>query len=71
MERFYFHYVDPVTTTDTPGLLLSIDQWGDTRWSNMKYMFRGATNMQHEASDAPDLSAQPAVLSMFSSTQHL
>ena len=68
LERFYFHYVDPVTTTDTPGLLLSIDQWGDTRWSNMKYMFRGATNMQHEASDAPDLSAQPAVLSMFSST---
>ena len=68
LERFYFHYVDPVTTTNTPGLLLSIDQWGDTRWSNMKYMFRGATNMQHEASDAPDLSAQPAVLSMFSST---
>ena len=68
LERFYFHYSNPFTTHDTPGLLLSIDQWGDTQWSDMTDMFRGAANMQHEASDAPDLSAQPAVIDMFSLT---
>ena len=69
LERFYFHYANPVTTYDTPGLLLSIDQWGDTQWSDMTGMFRGAANMQHDASDAPDLSAQPAVLNMFYKTK--
>ena len=68
LERFYFHYLDPVTTLGTPGLLLSIDQWGDTQWPDMTEMFRGAVNMRYEASDAPDLSAQPAVFSMFSGT---
>ena len=69
LERFYFHYASPATTYDTPGLLLSIDQWGDTQWSDMTDMFRGAANMQHDASDAPDLSAQPAVLNMFYKTK--
>ena len=69
LERFYFNYTDSVTTYDTPGLLLSVDQWGDTQWSDMTEMFRGAANMQHEASDAPDLSAQPAVHNMFFKTE--
>ena len=69
LERFYFNYTDSVTTYDTPGLLLSVDQWGDTQWSDMTDMFRGAANMQHEASDAPDLSAQPAVHNMFFKTE--
>ena len=69
LERFYFNYADSVTTYDTPGLLLSIDQWGDTQWSDMTEMFRGAANMQHDASDAPDLSARPTVLNMFYKTK--
>ena len=65
LEHFYFHYTDPVTTNDSPQLLLSIDQWGDTEWSDMTEMFRGAVNMQYKATDTPDLSALPAVHSMF------
>ena len=68
LKRFYFHYTDPVTTNDSPRVLLSIDQWGDTQWSSMEEMFRGAVNMRYEADDAPDLSAQPSVVNMFSST---
>ncbi len=49
LEHFYFHYTDPVTTNDSPQLLLSIDQWGDTEWSDMTEIFRGAVNMQYKA----------------------
>ena len=65
LNRFYFHYLDPVTTNDSPQPLLSIDQWGDTEWSDMTDMFRGAENMQYMATDAPNLSSKPAVADMF------
>ena len=65
LNRFYFHYLDPVTTNDSPQPLLSIDQWGDTEWSDMTGMFRGAENMQYMATDAPNLSSKPAVVDMF------
>ena len=65
LTRFYFHYLDPITTNDSPELLLSIEQWGDTRWSTMSEMFRGAENMQYRATDTPDLSSKPSVVDMF------
>ncbi len=65
LKRFYFHYIDPVTTSDSPELLLSIDQWGDTAWSDMTDMFRSAENMQYMATDAPNLSSKPAMVDMF------
>ena len=69
LEHFYFHYIDPVRTNNSPQLLLSIDQWGDTQWSSMNYMFKGAVNMRYEADDTPDLSAQPSVHNMFSNAR--
>ncbi len=65
LERFYFHYTDPVTTNDSPKLLISLDQWGDTAWSDMSYMLRGTVNMQYEADDTPNLSSNPRVTYMF------
>ena len=69
LEHFYFHYIDPVRTNNSPQLLLSIDQWGDTQWSSMNDMFKGAVNMRYEADDTPDLSAQPSVHNMFSNAR--
>ena len=37
--------------------LLSIDQWGDTRWTSMNSAFEGAVNMEYGAYDVPNLSA--------------
>ena len=68
LTRFYFHYYDVFRTFDTPKMLLSLDQWGDTKWSDMTEMFKGATNMQYRATDAPDLSSRPSVLNMFYNT---
>ena len=68
LKRFYFHYSDPVTTSGSPELLLSVDQWGATQWSSMRDMFRGATHMKYMAADAPDLSANPSVHDMFRGT---
>ncbi len=65
LERFYFHYNNPRWTEDSPELLISLDQWGDTAWSDMSYMFSGTVNMQYEADDAPNLSSNPRVTYMF------
>ena len=36
--------------------LVSIDQWGTAQWASMHEAFEGASNMEYNASDAPDLS---------------
>ena len=36
--------------------LRSIDQWGTAQWASMHAAFRGASNMEYNAADAPDLS---------------
>ncbi len=36
--------------------LMSIEQWGDSRWTSMDSAFRGASNMTYNAADVPDLS---------------
>ena len=38
------------------GRLVSIDQWGTAQWASMHAAFEGASNMEYNAADAPDLS---------------
>ena len=44
---------------------VSIDQWGDIRWTSMDGMFWDASNMTYDATDAPDLSSGPSMANMF------
>ena len=45
--------------------LVSIDQWGSTKWTSMENAFYGAGNMVYKATDAPDLSGMNSTKSMF------
>ena len=49
----------------TSSNLASIDQWGDIEWSSMEGAFRGASNMEYKAADAPDLSHVTSMQNMF------
>ena len=42
--------------------LISIEQWGDVRWTTMESSFKGASNMIYRATDAPDLSGSQTCL---------
>jgi uncharacterized repeat protein (TIGR02059 family) len=46
--------------------LLSVDQWGTARWSNLSGAFQDAANMTITAVDAPDLSGVTNLSSLFS-----
>ena len=52
-------------TGGTPSKLASIDQWGYIEWSSMEGAFRGASNMEYKAADAPDLSYVTSMQNMF------
>ena len=52
-------------TGGTPSKLASIDQWGGIEWSSMESAFRGASNMEYKAADAPDLSHVTSMQNMF------
>ena len=45
--------------------LISIDQWGSNQWASMNSAFRGASNMEYNATDTPDLSGVTSMQSMF------
>src|SRR6056297_3214633 len=45
--------------------ILSVEQWGDIGWSSMENAFRRASNLQVNASDAPDLSNVTSMARMF------
>ena len=45
--------------------LVSIDRWGDARWESMERAFRGASDMEYGATDAPDLSGVTNMTGMF------
>ena len=49
----------------SPENLRSIMQWGDARWSSMAQAFEGASQMTHDAQDAPDLSDASSTKRMF------
>ncbi|MEN0004418.1 MAG: BspA family leucine-rich repeat surface protein [Bacteroidota bacterium] len=46
--------------------IINIDSWGDIIWKNMHQAFRGCTNLNSTATDAPDLSDVTNMASMFS-----
>ena len=48
--------------------LISIEQWGDTRWSNMRHAFCGASQMTYDATDNPNLSSVSDMEGMFRDT---
>ena len=45
--------------------LMTIEQWGAQVWSSMSGAFRGCSNLEVVATDAPDLSQVDAMASMF------
>ena len=45
--------------------MISIDQWGDMQWTSMESAFRGASNVQYSATDAPDLTGVTDMRRMF------
>ena len=51
--------------------LMSIEQWGDSRWTSMDSAFRGASNMAYNATDAPDLSRVTDMEYMFAGASSL
>ena len=61
LEKIRFTFTSP----DAPKLQ-SIEQWGDIEWTTMESAFRGASNMEYRATDAPDLSRVTDMDSMFS-----
>ena len=46
--------------------LQSIDHWGSIGWTTMESAFKGASNMEYNATDKPDLSSVTDMGSMFS-----
>ena len=60
LERFHLDGLQP-----NAGRLISIDQWGDTRWTTMDAAFDGATNMVYRATDTPDLGLVSDMSRMF------
>ena len=51
--------------------ILSIDQWGDITWTTMIEAFRGCSNLQLTATDAPNLTQVSSLLLMFSHAKNL
>ncbi len=47
--------------------LISVDQWGTAKWTNMSYAFSGAANVIIAAIDTPDFSNVFSMKGMFSS----
>ena len=48
--------------------LMSIEQWGDTKWATMYGAFGSAASMVYRATDAPDLSGVASLAYMFADT---
>ena len=59
LERFHLGSSPSKTS------LSSIDQWGNSSWTNMAAAFRGASNMVYRATDTPDLSRVTDISQMF------
>ena len=49
--------------------ILSIDQWGTQVWGTMNSAFENCENLEHKATDIPDLSVVEDMSSMFQSCQ--
>ena len=53
-------------TEENAELLSSIEQWGDSQWTNMFFAFNDCSNLKYKASDVPDLSNLNNLSGMFS-----
>ena len=51
--------------------LLSVDEWGDGKWTSMEKAFYGCKNLEINASDSPDLSMATSMKQMFSGAASL
>ncbi|TVP99390.1 MAG: BspA family leucine-rich repeat surface protein [Balneolaceae bacterium] len=51
--------------------ILSVEQWGDIEWSTMENAFYGASNLQVNATDAPNLSGLTSLRQMFRNASSL
>ncbi|MEO9893798.1 BspA family leucine-rich repeat surface protein [Aurantibacter sp.] len=51
--------------------LISVDQWGDIKWSNMEAAFQGCRNMDVVAIDTPDLTLVNSMETMFNGCKNL
>ena len=45
--------------------IIAINQWGTGQWTSMEYAFTGATNLEGQATDRPDLSRVTGMSGMF------
>ncbi len=63
--------VPPASAISDCKKFISIDQWGDIQWQTMRQAFNGCTNLQYNASDAPDLSNVTDLVMMFSYCESL
>ncbi|MEC3881463.1 BspA family leucine-rich repeat surface protein, partial [Parapedobacter sp. 10938] len=51
--------------------ILSVEQWGNIGWTSMENAFHGASNLQVNASDVPDLSGVSSMAWMFAGATSL
>jgi surface protein len=51
--------------------LLSVEQWGDNEWTSMELAFHGCSNLEINATDAPDLSNVTSMRGMFAGAASL
>ncbi|MEM7297555.1 MAG: BspA family leucine-rich repeat surface protein, partial [Bacteroidota bacterium] len=51
--------------------ILTVEQWGSIAWSDMSLAFRGCSNLDINATDAPDLSGVTNLAAMFSACTNL
>lgn len=63
-DRFYFPDAQGEEGTDARKLL-SVEQWGNAKWSTTQKMFKGARNFELNALDNPDLSEVKSMYEMF------
>ena len=60
-----------LSNASTADKLLSIEQWGNMAWERMNESFSGATNLELNATDTPNLSGVTNMNVMFSSASKL
>ncbi len=68
-ERLYGH--NGIETSGDIKKIIDVSQWGDIKWTSMKEMFFGATNLRVTATDAPDLSGVVDIDDMFRAVREL
>lgn len=51
--------------------ILSVEQWGNIEWTSMETAFAGCTNLNVNATDAPDLSQATSLEEMFAAASSL